>query len=106
MEEVAHNVAKSAFFWQALCKPDQAISFKISTKSLSKEILSLLKGYFSQYDFELAYKKIATKIDPTLQKKSNSHLIFPEVILLENKFVQNTNKKQVYKRYTGWIWSW
>lgn len=69
MEEVGHNVAKSAFFWRVLCKPDQAISFKISTKSLSKEKLIFLKGCFSEYDFELAYKKIATKIDPSLQKK-------------------------------------
>lgn len=54
MEDMAHNVANSAFFWQVLCMPDQAISFKILTKSLSKEKLSFLKGCFSQYDFELA----------------------------------------------------
>lgn len=54
MEDMAHNVANSAFFWRALCKPDQAISFKIFTKPLSKEKLSFLTGCFSQYDFEVA----------------------------------------------------
>lgn len=62
MEEMSHNVVNSAFFWQVLCKPDLAISLKILTKSLSKDKLSFLKGCFSQYGFELAYKKIAELI--------------------------------------------
>lgn len=104
---MAHSLAlPDKYFFKA----DQAITIDILTKSLLKKKDNFSKSMlFNGWVWNSLQKD--SWIDLNLQKApstwSSQKSLFWKIILCTTVVsFENTKKKQVYKRYIGWLWSW